>query len=240
MPDPHGSTPLQAGVSPVLPASELAAVAAHSANNIGALLVAAMVFLEDGTDSSPSVRGKAILASGMARLHTLSSALSLLALEPARVALVLAHKPLVLDGHTLDHLRGELAREPQLELVSCPPMDDLPSRIDRGALQSLLACMIECVRRRLPETLSARMTWSCVREVPGDAAVPGAATWVFAIDCGADASTVLYPTRDGIAERALAHAAVLLLPLGAQVEAGPDGRFRLLLAALPLSAEDPA
>jgi hypothetical protein len=239
MSDPLGSTRIQVGVLPGMSAAELAALAAHATNNIESLLLAAMVFLEDAAGRSQSVRGNAILATGMARLHTLSSALGLLALQPAPVALMLTHQPHVLGAHTLDRLREELAREPQLQLVSCPPLDDLPSRIDRGTLQSLLVCMIECVRRRLPETLSARLSWSCSRDVPPrDGALPGATCWVFAVDFDADPATVLFQTHEGMADRALAHAAVLLQPLGIQIEAGLGGRCRLLLAAPPASAED--
>jgi hypothetical protein len=237
MSDPQGAIRVQTGASPGLSTTELAAAASHAANNIGALLVAATVFLDDTTGSAPSVRGTETLAAGIARLHTLSAALSLLSLEPAQVALVQAHPPAALGAHTLDRLRDELAREPQLERGSCPPMDDLPSRIDRGTLQSLLACMVECTRRRLPETRSACLSWSCTPDVTPNGVPRAAATWVFDVDVGAGLSIALYPPRQGIAEHALAHAAQLLAPLGVHLEAGPGDRHRLLLVATPSTPE---
>jgi hypothetical protein len=237
MPDPHGSIPAQAGLAPGLSAAELASLAAHAANNISALLVAAVALADEDTGPSPPGQGHAILAAGMARLHTLSSALHLLALEPAQVTLVRAHKPPGLGQRVLDRLRDDLARESRLELGSCPPLDDLPSAVDRVTLQSLLACLVECARRRLPETRSARLTWSCARALPQGGGAPVAAAWVFAIDLGADPSAALYQPRPGITEHAVAHAAVLLQPLGVCIEAGSEDRYRLVLVSPSPSAE---
>lgn len=216
--------------------TELAAAAAHAANNAGALLEAAMVFIDDAAGSSQLVQGNAILAAGMARVRTLAAALNLLALEPAHVARVLAVEPFTLGAMALERLRDRLACEPQLAIAACPPLPDAYSRIDGTTLHSILTCLVECLRRRLPETHMARLSWSDgQRSAPPDPARP--VRWVFDItvddtEVPAGPSVALHPPRVGITEQALTHAGSLLAPLGVHIEAGHGDRYRLVLESV--------
>jgi len=205
---------------PAADARELAAAAAHSLNNVIAVLYAAASHLESAPNPRSLERATRALGDASGSALCLSAALSLLAL-PSAASLHVPAGAQQLHPEDMDRLAEAL----QTATHASSACQDLPktamhTTLDRDTLQSLLLCAAALLRRAAGRDAvlhcAARLTHA-----------PAPEQLEFELRC--DAATSAGSTRSSRdpCELALIHVLPVLPVLGVQLDRSRPGRVLL-------------
>jgi len=200
----------------------LAAAAAHTLNNVIAVLYAASSHLESAANPRSLERATRALGDACSSALCLSAALSLLALPPAGELCVAAGGQEIHPddiARVLETLEAATNAKSSLHDASAEPVN---ATLDRDTLQSLLLCAAAMLRRAAGRDAPLRCD---VRRTAGSSGTTGRLDFELCCDAPVAADSQ-QSSRDPCA-LALAHATAHLPMLATQLDRSRPGTIRL-------------